>query len=234
MRRFSLLPFALLAAALLLGACDADGSDGSVVSAGSTPSRAAPPSPSDPSSIASVPSPTQPALPNRQPPRSGARSATCVQGWVTPPKDSPDFTDPLGIIRRTTGEEAPFQVVEMRLFVGPESPPSVGDGAKGYLQDIRRWYIKLFAPDDLSFQGRFLVEQRVFGRGLAAVAPYDTKGFRSPDWHGFQFEPTDTQPRVVPELPGTWTGEDYDFVDGGEGLDIPGLPQEVAGCLEGT
>jgi predicted small secreted protein len=234
MRRFSLLPFALLAAAFLLVACEADGSGGSVVSAGSTPSRSAPPSHADPTTPATPPSPTRPALPDRPPPRRGAATATCVNGWVTPAADTPDFTDPLGIIRRTTGEEASFRVVDMRMFVGPESPPSVGDGAKGYLQDIRRWYIKLFTPDDLSFQGRFLVEQRVFGRGLAAVAPFDTRGFRSPDWHGFQFESAGAEPRVVPGLPGTWAGEDYDFVDGGAGLDIPGLPQDVAGCLEGT
>jgi hypothetical protein len=233
MRRFSVLSVALLAAAFLLVACHADATDGSVVPAGSTPSHPAAAGSEEPSP-APVPSPTHPALPNRPPPRRAAPSATCVEGWVTPPKDTPDFTDPLGIIRRTTGEEATFRVVEMRMFVGPESPPSVGDGAKGYLQDIRRWYIKLFAPDDLSFQGRFLVEQRVFGRGLAAVAPYDSSGFRSPDWHGFQFQSNDTRPRAVPGLPGTWTGADYDFVDGGAGLDIPGLPQEVAGCLEGT
>nr|MDP9327776.1 hypothetical protein [Actinomycetota bacterium] len=183
-------------------------------------------------SASPVPSPTPPALPDKPLPRHGAPSATCVNGWRTPPEGSPDATDPLGIIRRTTGEEAPFKVVDMRLFVGPESPPSVGEGAKGYLQGIRRWYIRLYAPDDLTFQGRFIVEQRRFGRGLAAVAPYDTSGFRSPDWRGFQYDVTDTDPRVVPGLPGTWTGVEYDFVQGGEGLDLPGLPAAVVGCLE--
>lgn len=229
MRRFSVLPIAMLAA-LAVVSCDADTVG---TSAASTPARSVSPGPS----VTWAPpaaSPTAPALPGREPPRRGAPSATCVNGWRTPAEGSPDATDPLGIIRRTTGEQAPFEVVEMRLFVGPESPPSEGESAKGYLQDIRRWYIKLYAPDDLAFQGRFIVEERRFGRGLAAVAPYDTGGFRPPDWRGFQYDSTDTRPRAVPGLPGTWTGVEYDFVTGGEGLDLPGLPDEVVGCLQGT
>jgi hypothetical protein len=153
-----------------------------------------------------------------------------VNGWVTPPSVSRDFTDPLGLIRRATGVEGAFVVVDMRHFSGPESPPS----KQGYLDDVERWYIKLFVEDDLSFQGRFLVESRRFGRGLVAVAPYDTSGFRSPDWRAFQFESSHTGRREVPGLPGTWSGVEYDFVEGGEGLTIPGLPDEVRGCLDGT
>ncbi len=179
-------------------------------------------------------SPTQPALPQRPPPRRGAALPDLHEGWMTPPEGSADATDPLGIIRRTTGVEAPFEVVDMRLFVGPESPPSEGDGAKGYLQDIRRWYIKLFAPDDLAFQGRFLVEQRGVRPRPRRRRPLRHEGFRSPDWRGFQYDSTDSEPRTVPGLPGTWTGDEYDFVTGGEGLDLPGLPAEVAGCLDGT
>jgi hypothetical protein len=121
-----------------------------------------------------------------------------------------------------------LQVVEMRYFVGPESPPS----EQGYLQDIERWYIKLFAVDDPGYQGRFLVEQRRFGRGVVAVAPYDTNGFASPDWSGFQWNAADTARHAYPGLPGTWQGTRYDFVNGGEGLTIPGLPESVAGCLD--
>ena len=238
MRRHFLLPIAI-SAALAVVSCDA--STGATSAASTTPASTTPasttstsPSPSATTTASTLPTPTQPALPHKAPRTQGAPSATCVNGWTTPPADSPDATDPLGIIRRSTGEKAPFEVVDMRLFVGPESPPSVGDGAKGYLQNIRRWYVKLYAPDDLAFQGRFIVEQRVFGRGLAAVAPYDTKGFRSPDWRGFQYDSADRQPRVVPGLPGTWTGVEYDFVKGGEGLDLPGLPAAVVGCLRST
>jgi hypothetical protein len=120
--------------------------------------------------------------------------------------------------------------VDLRFFEGPESPPS----DKGYLLDIRRWYVKAFAKHDLSFQGRFLVESRTFGTGLVAVAPYDSNGFRSPDWVGFQFDSGDLEARVYPGLPGSWAGVPYDFVSGGEGLQIPGLPDEVVGCLSAS
>ena len=80
----------------------------------------------------------------------------------------------------------------------------------------------------------FIVEARRFGRGVAAVAPYDTNGFRSPDWTGFQWDSADTEARAYPGLPGRWTGVPYDFVRGGAGLDIPCLPDEVRGCLDGA
>jgi hypothetical protein len=149
---------------------------------------------------------------------------------MTPREDSPRALLPLGIIRKATGVEGPLDVVDLRYFQGPESPPS----DKGYLLVVQRWYVKLYAKDDLAFQGRFLVEARRFGRGLVAVAPYDTSGFRSPDWIGFQYDSGDPEPKVYAGLPGTWSGIPYDFVKGGEGLTIPGLPEEVAGCLDAT
>jgi hypothetical protein len=118
----------------------------------------------------------------------------------------------------------------MRYFTGPESPPS----DKNYLLVVERWYVKLYAKRDPAFQGRFLVEARRYGQGVAAVAPYDARGFRSPDWIGFQYDSGDTTAKSYPALPGTWEGRPYDFVNGGEGLDLPGLPTQVAGCLNGT
>ncbi len=118
----------------------------------------------------------------------------------------------------------------MRYFTGPESPPS----DQGYLLEVQRWYVKVYATNDRSFQGRFLVESRRFGRGLSAVAPYDTHGFRSPDWKGFQYDSADVATRIVPRLPGAWSGIEYDFVRGGAGLNFPGLPDDVIGCLDGT
>lgn len=126
--------------------------------------------------------------------------------------------------------QGPLVVVDMRSFVGPESPPS----PQAYLLDVERWYIQLYAKDDITFQGRFLVEARRFGRGVAAVAPYDTIGFRSPDWIGFQFQSEDTELKAYPGLPGGWSGTPYDFVRGGGGLKFSGLPDEVSGCLDGT
>ena len=93
--------------------------------------------------------------------------------------------------------------------------------------------MKLYAADDLTYQGRFLVEQRRFGTGVAAVAAYDTSGFASPDWIGFQYE-EDPSRRRTEGLPGEWDGIPYDFVQGGAGLTIPGLPADVVGCLDGT
>ena len=175
-------------------------------------------------------SPTPPAIPDVPPPTSGAASPTCVNGWTKPLANTSGFTDPLGIIRRTTGVQGPLVVVDMRSFVGPESPSST----QGYLLEVERWYIQLYAKDDISFQGRFLIEARRFGRGVAAVAPYDTIGFRSPDWIGFQYQSEDTQPTTYPGLPGGWSGTPYDFVKGGGGLKFSGLPDEVSGCLDGT
>jgi len=178
----------------------------------------------------STASPTPPALPEQRPATRGPVAADCVDGWVTPPRDSHRYLEPLRVIRRMTGVRGPLEVVDLRSFEGPESPPS----DKGYLLDIQRWYVKVFARDDLSFQGRFLVESREFGTGLVAVAPYDTNGFRSPDWVGFQFDSADPQARAYPGLPGLWAGVPYDFVAGGAGLQIPGLPDEVVGCLSAT
>lgn len=212
-----------LAVALVAGACTGDGED--------VPVKNTTPPPVSPGEVpTTTPSPTPPALPDEPPPTRGAAGLGCENGWVTPPERSPRYLQPLGIIRRATGVEGPLAVVDMRYFEGPESPPS----DKGYLLVVQRWYVKLYAEDDLSFQGRFLLEARRFGRGLAAVAPYDTSGFRSPDWVGFQYESSDPETRFYEGLPGLWSGIAYDFVRGGEGLSIPGLPEQVAGCLDAT
>lgn len=228
MRRFVI---ALIALALIAASCD-DGDEQATDEFASvrSPSAATATDAFTPGASA-TPSPTRPAEPDEPPATRGAPSPTCVEGWRTPRPGSPMFTDPLGIVRRTAPVEGEFVVVDMRMFVGPESPPSPD---KGYLQDIRRWYIKLYVASDWSYAGRFIVESRLFGRGLAAVAPYDSKGFRSPAWTGFQWDTSDTEARAYPGLPGRWPGIPYDFVNGGAGLDIPGLPDEVVGCLDGT
>lgn len=210
------------ALALLLAACDG----GSAIFP-STPA----PSTSDPfPSTPTLASPTPPASPQAPPPTSGEASETCVHGWRSPPVGSALADEPLDIISRTVRLPADPVIVEMRYFTGPESPPS----DKGYIATVRRWYVKLYAEADLTFQGRFLVESREFGAGVAAVAPYDTEGFRSPDWSGFQWNVADPAPRAYPGLPGAWAGVRYDFVKGGAGLDIKGLPNDVRGCLETT
>lgn len=208
-----------LVAALALGACTDDGGE-----------RATPPPVTPAEAPVSTPSPTPPALPEEPPPTRGQIEAGCENGWVTPSEGSPRYLKPLDVIRRASGVRGPLIVVDMRYFEGPESPPS----DKGYLLVVQRWYVKLYAENDLSFQGRFLVESRRFGRGLAAVAPYDTSGFGSPDWVGFQHDSSDPQERFYEGLPGRWPGIAYDFVEGGAGLSIPGLPEQVVGCLDGA
>lgn len=219
MRSFIAVLIALL---LVLGACT-DGDDGSV-------SPTTPPAVTPTAQPVTPVSPTPPALPDEPPATRGPVAADCVNGWKTPAEGSGRFAEPLEVIRRQIGVEGELVVVDMRSFAGPESPPS----DKGYLIEVDRWYVKAFAPDDLSFQGRFLVESRTFGEGLVAVAPYDSNGFRSPDWVGFQFDSGDPEPKLYEGLPGLWAGIPYDFVQGGVGLEIPGLPDEVAGCLDAT
>ena len=66
---------------------------------------------------------------------------------------------------------------------------------------------------------------------MAAVAPYDSQGFTSPDWTGFVGE---GQPQTYLGLPGQWPGTAYDFVSGGRYSGQPGLPDQVVGCLSDT
>ena len=207
---------------LLLAACDR----GPELFPTRSPSVTSSPFPSTPT----LASPTPPALPQSPPPTRGGPSDHCVDGWKTPPAGSPLAARPIRIIARTVQLPREPVIVEMRYFTGPESPPS----DKGYIKTIRRWYVKLYSDTDLRFQGRFLVESRQFGDGVAAVAAYDTQGFRSPDWSGFQWNEADPQPRAYPGLPGEWSGIRYDFVKGGAGIDIPGLPAAVTGCLDGA
>ena len=217
MQRFIVRLVALTTVAGLLAGCIGRGTSSAIPSPLATPPATTTP-------------PTPPALPASPPPTSGASSSTCQGGWVTPVEGSGLWKRPLGLIQRTTREAKPLVVVDMRTFVGPESPPD----RKDYLMDIRRWYVKAYAKGDPSFQGRFLVESRRFGSGVVAVAPYDTGGFSSPDWVGFQFRSEDRERLTYPGLPGTWEGIAYDFVAGGAGLGMPGLPAEMAGCLAGT
>ena len=207
---------------LLLAACDR----GPELFPTRSPSVTSSPFPSTPT----LASPTPPALPQSPPPTRGGPSDHCVDGWKTPPAGSPLAARPIRIIARTVQLPGEPVIVEMRYFTGPESPPS----DKGYIKTIRRWYVKLYSDTDLRFQGRFLVESRQFGDGVAAVAAYDTQGFRSPDWSGFQWNEADPQPRAYAGLPGEWSGIRYDFVKGGAGIDIPGLPAAVTGCLDGA
>jgi hypothetical protein len=166
----------------------------------------------------------------------------CVNGYTVPPPAAPLRLDGLQVLAEALADAAgerlhpdDFDVEEMRYFEGPESPPS----EREYLLNVRRWYVKAALKDDPDFAGRFLVERRTFGAGLAAVAPFDSEGFESPDWIGFQYEGADAGREAYQGLPGMWPGTPYDFVRGTslQGDEVvfgfPGLPAEVVGCLAG-
>ena len=173
-----------------------------------------------------------PSTTHRTAPVSDGQHATssCVNGWSTPSENSSDVAAAVRVIRTTLGLKPALKVVATRFFSGPESPPSED---KAYLKVVDRWYVKAEEKSDTSVGGRFLVERRQFGIGLVAAAPFGTSGFSSHDWVGFQGEPGST-PQTLDDIPGKVAALTYDFVDGGEGLDIPGLPSQVAGCMDGT
>ena len=119
-------------------------------------------------------------------------------------------------------------IVDMRYFEGPESPPS----DKGYLLNVERWYVKLYSPSDLRFQGRFLVESREFGEGLVAVAPFDTEGFGRPTGAGSSGTAATARRTPYPACPAAGAGSATTSSTAGAGLHIPGLPAQVRGCLD--
>lgn len=160
----------------------------------------------------------------------------CLNGYTDLAPEDPLRDEALRVLGKAMGfPPGRFDVVDIRYFEGPESPPS----EREYLLNVRRWYVKATVRGDESFAGRFLIEKRSFGAGVAAVAPFDTEGIRSPDWVGFQLV-EGSEPQAYPGLPGEWAGEPYDFVTGRdpetreEVFGFPGLPIEVAGCMEGT
>ena len=219
--------FVVLLVALALFSCDGSGERGA--EPGATTSSPVITAVSSPSGQGSPVKPPEP--PAKPPPTKGSRSASCADGWVTPPEGDALRDVALRVLRSATAWRGTFVVTDMRYFTGPESPPSPD---KGYLRVVQRWYVRGYMRNDPALQGRFLLERRRFGAGLVAVAPYDTRGWDSPDWIGFQLNTADPEPRAYPGLPGTWSGIPYDFVKGGEGIRIPGLPADVTGCLDGT
>jgi hypothetical protein len=159
---------------------------------------------------------------------AGDPAPDCVEGWSTPAAGTELYDEALDLIRGQMGVDGDFDVDEMRYFVGPDVPWIV----EPHFDVVRRWYVKASLVDDPEFRGRWLLEYRDQDRrGISAVAPYDTVGYRSPDWRGFT---GDGPPRTIPGLPGEWPGIDYDFVTGEGDSGNAGLPAEVQGCIADT
>jgi hypothetical protein len=120
-----------------------------------------------------------------------------------------------------------FQVIEMRHFTSPEVPWIHAPRPPF----VEWWYVKAQLVADPAFQARWLVAKRSpVIKGIAAVAPFHTTGYQSPDWRGFIGE---GEPRAIDGIPGTWRGIELDFVTG-EDNEKPGMPEEAVNCLDST
>ena len=173
---------------------------------------------------------TPPATPSPGPTLAavGLPSATCINGWVRPAEGDPHWVDGLQILMNYMGLTSPLSVDDMVYFVGPD-PDNILDPR---FEHVERWYIKATLSTDPTYRGRWLVEKRTNDRlGVSAVAPYETVGYESPDWSGFE---GDGEPRAIPGLPGLWGGIQYDFVTGEGDSGFPGLPTSQSECLFGT
>jgi hypothetical protein len=125
------------------------------------------------------------------------------------------------------GVTGDFQVIDMRYFTSPEVPWILAPRPPV----VEWWYVKAQLVGDPTFRARWLVAKRSpVVKGIAAVAGFDTTGYRSPDWRAFI---GDGEPRAIEGLPGTWVGIEFDFTTG-EDNEKPGLPDEASQCLDNT
>jgi hypothetical protein len=151
------------------------------------------------------------------PPTSGAATVDCVNGWRTPEVGTPEYDDALSILTDELGNDGQWHLDALRYFTDSS--------------DVPRWYLRGALANDANFRGRFLIEARGEDAFVAAVAPYESSGFQSPDWTGFI---GDGEPQTYLGLPGQWSGAPYDFVSGAGGTGEPGLPADVVGCMSDT
>jgi hypothetical protein len=158
----------------------------------------------------------------------GLPSATCINGYKGLPADDPKYIEGLEILTNYMGLPDPLVVDDNRYFVGPD-PDWI---LEPRFEAVEHWYFKGTLSTDPTFRGRWLIERRDEQRlGVSAVAAYDTVGYTSPDWYGFEGEGA---PRVVDSLPGLWAGVAYDFVTGEGDGGNPGLADSQSECMLGT
>jgi len=175
--------------------------------------------------VSPTPIPTLSATPAQASPSA---SADCINGWIAPAADSAEYQAALGMIESQMGVSGPWAVDEMRYFTGPDVPWIIDP----HYDTVQYWYVRASLANDPTFAGRWLLEQRTDQiRGISAVAPYGTTGYASPNWTGFT---GDGKPKIYIGLPGLWPGVAYNFVTGEGDSGMPGLPDQVVGCLSGT
>jgi hypothetical protein len=155
-------------------------------------------------------------LGQKQPASSGAPSDTCVNGWTSPGRGNPLRKAALDMIRARKSER--FVVEEMRYFRGPEDAEVIGPQ-----REVERWYVKAYSTGVGARRQRWLVRRAEVGRGVDAVADFDSTGY----------------------APGTWKRPDASDDSVSDPFQRPcdrqsagekcmGLPYAVLGCLDGT
>jgi len=178
--------------------------------------------------VTPTPTPTPTPSPTPAPTPGAIPFEGCINGWISPAPESPEYVEGLEILSGYMGVTSPWIVDEMRYFVGPDQPGVI----EPVYENVERWYVRASLQDDPSFRGRFLLEKRTDEiLGVSAVAPYDSFGYESPLWTAFIGE---GPPTVYIDLPGQWSGIPFDFVTGEGDGGMPGLPDEVVGCLTGS
>jgi hypothetical protein len=217
----------VVASALAATGCSSGGSSGDDAAAPTTSSTVERPR-SDSSTTTSIAAPaattTTPTTARRL---DGDAVPGCASGWATPARGTALRGEPLDVIRDQMGVTGDFQVIDMRHFTSPEVPWILAPRPPV----VEWWYVKAQLVGDPTFRARWLIAKRSPAiKGIAAVARFDTTGYRSPDWRAFIGE---GEPRAIEGLPGTWVGFDFDFTKG-EDNEKPGLPEEATHCLDNT
>ncbi len=146
----------------------------------------------------------------------GAKSASCVNGWVQPAPGSDFYQQATAALEQSQGGTG-YDIKAVRYFAGPVS--GGGIGAVYYL-DVR----------DPRLSARVLLVSGA-GPASAAIARTGSTGWKSGDWFAFKgTDPAAVTPLPAIPLPGKWAGPEYDPVGGTSPL----LTSSVSGCLDGS
>lgn len=147
---------------------------------------------------------------------SGASSETCINGWLAPGRGNPLRRAALDMIRARKSER--FVVVEMRYFRGPEDAEVIGPQ-----REVERWYVKAYSTGRDARRQRWLLRRAEVGRGIDAVAEFDSTGYAPGTWQ---------RPDASDDSVSDPFQRPCDRQSAGE--KCMGLPYAVLGCLDGT